>query len=139
MSYSVNKVTLLGNLGKDPVLKCTANGLSICNVNLATEESFKDKSTSEIKKTTEWHNLIFFGKLAEVASKYLCKGSKIYVEGKLNTKKWTDKNGLDRWTTQIICGQLVMLGAKNFHDSIDKSYESNNNAQFDELDDDIPF
>jgi len=106
---SVNKVILLGNLGKDPEIKYMANGDAICNATIATAEQWKDKS-GEKKEKTEWHRVTFYRMLAEIAGEYLKKGSSIYVEGRLETRKWTDKEGKERYTTEIIASEMKMLG-----------------------------
>ena len=108
----VNKVILIGNLGQDPDMKFMPNGQAVTNVSLATSESWKDKNTGEQKEKTEWHRIVFFRKLAEIVDAYLNKGSKIYVEGKLQTRKWQDKDGIDRYTTEIIANQMQMLDSK---------------------------
>ena len=108
----INKVILVGNLGKDPEQKVFDNGGSITNVVLATSESWKDKQTGQEKEKTEWHNLVFRNKLGEIAANYLTKGSKIYVEGQLQTRKWQDQSGNDRYTTEINCREMQMLDKK---------------------------
>ena len=108
----INKVILVGNLGKDPEQKVFDNGGSITNVVLATSESWKDKQTGEDKEKTEWHNLVFRNKLGEIAANYLTKGSKIYIEGQLQTRKWQDQSGNDRYTTEINCREMQMLDKK---------------------------
>ena len=109
---SVNKVILVGNLGKDPETRYAPSGDAICNVTLATTESWKDKASGEKREATEWHRVIFFGKLAEIAGQYLRKGSQVYVEGSLRTRKWQDKDGQDRYTTEIRADEMKMLGGK---------------------------
>lgn len=109
---SVNKVILVGNLGHDPEVRYTAEGSAITNISLATTESWKDKS-GEKRERTEWHRISFFGKLAEVAGEYLKKGSSAYIEGKLQTRKWQDKEGKDRYTTEIVADRMQMLGGKS--------------------------
>ena len=109
---SVNKVILIGNLGKDPELKFLPSGQPVANFQIATSEKWKDKSTGETKEQTEWHNIIMFGKLAEIAGQYLKKGSSVFVEGRLQTRKWQDKNGQDRYTTEIIANEMKMLGGR---------------------------
>lgn len=109
---SVNKVILIGNLGRDPELKSLPSGQPVANFSIATSEKWKDKSTGESKEQTEWHNIIMFGKLAEIAGQYLKKGSSIFVEGRLQTRKWQDKNGQDRYTTEIIANEMKMLGGR---------------------------
>jgi single-strand DNA-binding protein len=107
---SVNKVILVGNLGRDPETRYMPNGDAVTNVALATTESWKDKGSGERKELTEWHRVTFYRKLAEVAKEYLRKGSQVYVEGRLQTRKWTDKEGVERYTTEIIADTMQMLG-----------------------------
>ena len=109
---SVNKVILVGNLGKDPETRFAPSGDAICNVTLATSETWKDKGTGEKREAVEWHHVVFFGKLAEIAGQYLRKGSQVYVEGSLRTRKWQDKDGNDRYTTEIRGDEMKMLGGK---------------------------
>jgi single stranded DNA-binding protein (ssb) len=109
MSNGVNKVILIGNLGQDPEVKVTTSGVSISNISLATNRSWQDKQTGEMKSLTEWHRVIFFRRLAEIVGEYLRKGSKIYVEGSLRTRKWQDNNGMERYTTEIIANEMHML------------------------------
>lgn len=111
MANGVNKVILIGSCGKDPETKYTGSGMAITNISLATNESWKDKSTGQKVEHTEWHNLTFFNKLAEIAGQYLHKGSQIYIEGKLQTDKW-EKDGVTRYTTKVIVNDLQMLGGK---------------------------
>ena len=112
MSRGVNKVILIGNLGQDPEVRYMPNGNAVANITVATSESWKDKNTGEQVSKTEWHRVIFFRRLAEVVGEYLHKGSKIYIEGKLQTRKWQDKNGKDNWTTEIIASEMQMLDTK---------------------------
>jgi single-strand DNA-binding protein len=112
MARGVNKVILIGNLGKDPELKSFPNGDAYCNLTLATSESWTDKTSGEKKDRTEWHNLVFTRKLAEIVGQYLKKGAKIYVEGSLRTRKWQDKEGHDRYTTEIQVNDMQMLDGK---------------------------
>lgn len=107
----LNKVQVIGNIGNDPETTQFQNGGSVTNISVATSERWTDKNTGEQKELTEWHRISFFGKLSEIASKYLKKGSQVYVEGKLRTRKWTDSNGVERYTTEIIADQMQMLGA----------------------------
>jgi single-strand DNA-binding protein len=107
---SVNKVIIVGNLGKDPETRYTASGEAMCNITVATTESWKDKASGEKKELTEWHRISFFGKLAEIAGQYLKKGSQVYVEGSIRTRKWTDKEGQERYTTEIRADEMKMLG-----------------------------
>lgn len=109
---SLNKVILIGNLGKDPETRYAPSGDAICNLTLATSETWKDKTTGERREATEWHRVVFFGRVAEVAAQYLRKGSQIYVEGRLQTRKWQDKDGQDRYTTEIRGDEMKMLGSR---------------------------
>lgn len=116
MARGVNKVIIVGTLGNDPEVKYSASGSAIANLSVATSEQWKDKQTGEKKEQTEWHRVVIFGKLAEVAAEYLRKGSQVYIEGQLRTRKWTDSNGVDRYTTEIVIpqigGVMQMLGGK---------------------------
>ena len=117
MAGSVNKVILVGNLGRDPEIRTTQDGLKIVNMSLATSETWRDRNTGERRERTEWHRVVIFNeRLAEVAEKYLRKGSKIYVEGALQTRKWTDQNGQDRYSTEVVLqrfrGELTMLDSR---------------------------
>ncbi|MBL6749216.1 MAG: single-stranded DNA-binding protein [Nevskia sp.] len=112
MARGVNKVILIGNLGKDPETRYMPSGSAVVNVTLATSESWKDKQSGESKERTEWHNVVFFNKLAEIAGQYLKKGSQVYVEGSLRTRKWQDKEGHDRYTTEIVADNMQMLGGR---------------------------
>ncbi len=107
---SINKVILIGNLGKDPETRYMPSGDAICNITLATTDTWKDKTSGEKKEATEWHRVAFFGRLAEIAGQYLKKGSQVYVEGSLRTRKWQDKEGHDRYTTEIRADTMKMLG-----------------------------
>jgi single-strand DNA-binding protein len=109
---SVNKVMLIGNLGKDPEVRATQDGESVTSITLATTESWKDRSSGEKKESTEWHRIVFFRKLAEIAGQYLKKGSQVYIEGSLKTRKWKDQSGQDRYTTEIVASEMTMLGSK---------------------------
>lgn len=111
MARGVNKVILIGNLGRDPELKQLPSGSSVVNLPLATSDSWKDKNTGEQRERTEWHNIVFFNRLADVAGKYLKKGSRIYVEGALRTRKW-QKDGVDRYTTEIVANDMQMLDSR---------------------------
>ncbi len=112
MARGINKVILIGNLGGDPEVKYTASGSAVTNVTIATSENWKDKTTGENQERTEWHRVVFFGKLAEIAGEYLKKGSQVYVEGRLQTRKWQDKEGQDRYTTEIVANEMQMLGGR---------------------------
>lgn len=109
---SVNKVIIVGNLGRDPETRYMPNGEAVTNIAVATTESWKDKQTGEKREQTEWHRIVFYRKLAEIAGQYLKKGSQVYIEGRLFTRKWTDKDGVERYTTEIIADTLQMLGAR---------------------------
>jgi single-strand DNA-binding protein len=112
MARGINKVILVGNLGKDPETRAMPSGKAVTNFSIATSESWRDKQTGEQKEQTEWHNIVFFDRLAEVAAEYLKKGSQVYVEGRLRTRKWTDKSGNDRYTTEIVGNEMQMLGGR---------------------------
>src|SRR5512135_476351 len=149
---SVNKVILVGNLGKDPDVRYMPSGDAITNITLATTDSWKDKN-GEKQERTEWHRVAFFGKLAEIAGEYLKKGSQIYVEGRLQTRKWQDKDGQDRYTTEIVADRMQMLGSRSGGgNSAPEMAERHAAAEpraaakagapkknVDDLDDDIPF
>ena len=154
---SVNKVILIGNLGKDPDIRYMPGGDAVANITLATSETWKDKTGAKQEKT-EWHRVTFYRKLAEIVGEYLKKGSSVYVEGRLETRKWTDKTGTDRYTTEIIANEMRMLGSKSGGSSSsegenknnetsspkDSSVNNNNatanhNSGFGDMDDDIPF
>ena len=112
-SKGVNKVTLLGNLGQDPEMRYLPDGHAVCNLTLATSESWKDKNTGQPQERTEWHRVVMFRRLAEIAGEYLRKGAKVYLEGKLQTRKWQDKDGNDRYTTEIVADEMQMLGGRD--------------------------
>lgn len=112
MARGINKVILIGNLGQDPEVKYMPNGNAVANITVATSESWKDKNTGEQVDKTEWHRVVFFRRLAEIVGEYLKKGSKIYIEGKLQTRKWQDNNGQDRYTTEIIANEMQMLDSR---------------------------
>lgn len=112
MAKGVNKVILIGNLGQDPELKTFPDGGAICNVTIATSESWKDKQTGEPREATEWHRVVFKGKVAEIANQYLSKGSKVYIEGSLKTRKWQNQQGVDQYTTEIMASNMQMLDSK---------------------------
>ena len=153
MAGSVNKVILIGRLGKDPETRYMTNGEAVTNVSLATSENWKDKS-GEKQERTEWHNLVFYRRLAEIAGQYLKKGSQVYAEGRIQTRKWQDKEGRDRYTTEIIVNEMHMLdskpGAGNFEvtdrpaaapasSTPSASAPAKSGGGFDNFDDDIPF
>ena len=147
---SVNKVILVGNLGADPDQRFLPNGDAVCNIRIATSESWKDKQTGDKKEATEWHRVVFFRRLAEIAGQYLTKGSSVYVEGSLKTRKWQDKDGSDRYTTEIVGSEMKMLGSKGDGEQRQAPQAERPQAQaqsapakkkpyFDDMDDDIPF
>ena len=145
MSRGVNKVILVGNLGQKPEMRYTATQTAVANISIATTESWKDKESGENRDKTEWHRVVFFGNLAEIAEKYLDKGSSVYIEGKIQTRKWQDKEGKDRWTTEVLGNQLTMLGSRNTSESPTQANDSSS-TPFPEddsgpglTDDDIPF
>lgn len=112
MSRGVNKVILVGNLGADPETRYTASGSAVSNLSVATSRSWRDKQSGDTREETEWHRVVLFGRLAEVAAEYLKKGSKVYLEGRLQTRKWQDKQGQDRWTTEVVCEDMQMLDSR---------------------------
>ena len=143
---SVNKVIILGNVGKDPEVRHMQNGDSVVSVSVATSESWKDKNSGESKDNTEWHRVTFYRKLAEVAANYLRKGSSVYIEGRLETKKWTDKAGVERYTTGIVASEMKMLGKAPEAGERQAAPEAHNRPVkvqaghgFEDMVDDIPF
>ena len=151
-SRGVNKVILVGNLGQDPEVRYLPNGGAVANITLATSESWRDKATGEMKEQTEWHRVVLFGKLAEVASEYLRKGSQVYIEGQLRTRKWTDQSGVEKYTTEVLVnvgGTMQMLGGKQVEGKSAGSSQqqsrtqqipaNQNNEPPMNFDDDIPF
>jgi len=110
---SVNKVIIVGNLGRDPEVRYSPDGAAICNVSIATTSQWKDKASGERREETEWHRVVFYNRLAEIAGEYLRKGRSVYVEGRLKTRKWQDKEGQDRYTTEIVADQMQMLGGRD--------------------------
>src|SRR3569623_2188297 len=152
MARGVNKVILIGNLGKDPEVRYMPSGGAVANVTLATSETWKDTQRGENQERTEWHNEVFFNRLAEIAGEYLKKGSKVYVEGSLRTRKWQDKNGQDRYTNQIVAAEMQMQdargagagggmgGGRDTGSSAGTTYPTNETAApAGDFDDDIPF
>ena len=146
MAGSVNKVILVGNLGKDPEVRRMTSGDPVVNLSVATSESWRDKASGERKEKTEWHRVVIFNKnLAEVAEKYLRKGSKVYVEGQLQTRKWTDKDGAEKYSTEVVLqnfrGELTMLDGRNGGEGGGSRGAGEAPASFqrDEMDDEIPF
>ena len=155
---SVNKVILMGNLGRDPDVRFMPNGDAVCNFSIATTDSWKDKA-GERQEKTEWHNIVMYRRLAEIAGEYLKKGRPVYLEGRLQTRKWQTKEGQDRYTTEVIADSMQMLGGRDgapaqesqpssqpeARDEFDQTPSRNNqsgssnNSSFDEFEDDIPF
>lgn len=112
MARGVNKVILIGNLGQDPESRTTPGGTTVTNIRLATSESWRDKQTGEMKEQTEWHTVVLWNRLGEIAAEYLRKGSQVYIEGRLRTRKWQDKSGNDRYTTEIVASEMQMMGGR---------------------------
>jgi len=150
MARGVNKVILIGNLGRDPEVRYMPSGSAVTNVTIATTDSWKDKQSGDKQERTEWHNVVFFNRLAEIAGEYLKKGSKVFVEGSLRTRKWQDKNtGADRYTTEIVANEMQMLdskggGSASFNQDVPSSSTSQDTqpemaTALDDFDDDIPF
>ena len=146
MSRGVNKVILVGNLGQKPEMRYTATQSAVANISIATTESWKDKESGEMRDKTEWHKVVYFGKLAEIVEKYLDKGSSVYIEGKLQTRKWQDKSGADRWTTEIVGNELTMLGSRQSNNNSVPMESNQSESPFPQddsgpglTDDDIPF
>lgn len=157
MARGINKVILVGNLGADPETRYTAGGAAITNIRIATSETWRDKQTGENQERTEWHRVVFFNRLAEIAGEYLRKGSQVYIEGSLRTRKWQDQSGQDRYTTEIVANEMQMLGSRggagvpsdNFNQDQPSAAESSgpaagakktsNAAVAGDFDDDIPF
>lgn len=151
MARGINKVILIGHLGQDPEVKYMPSGSAVANVSIATTESWKDKNSGEKVDKTEWHRVVFFARLAEIVGEYLRKGSQVYVEGRLQTRKWQDKNGQERYTTEIIASEMQMLGGRG-GGSGSADFSSSNEApaasvseagggggRDEAFDDDIPF
>lgn len=155
MARGINKVILVGNMGNDPEVRYTPAGAAVTTISLATTENWKDKEGNKQEKT-EWHRVVFFSRLAEIAGEYLKKGSQVYIEGKLRTNKWQDKNGQDRYTTEILANEMQMLGGRGGDSGqggfssgggmpsapkANNQQQNNNNPapNFDDFDDEIPF
>lgn len=143
---SVNKVIIVGNVGRDPETRYMPSGDAVTNISVATSDRYKDKQTGEMKENTEWHRIAFFGKLAEIAGQYLKKGSQVYVEGRLRTRKWTDQSGQEKYSTEIIADSMQMLGARmaGSGDAGDRSKSPESTPSqapggLGAMDDDIPF
>lgn len=148
MARGVNKVIIIGNLGQDPDTRYMPSGSAVTNLRIATNESWKDKQTGEQKDRTEWHSVAMFNRLAEIAAEYLRKGSQVYIEGKLRTRKWQDKQGNDRYTTEIVADEMQMLGGRSGagapamndnDDGRDSRPPPRSSSSPDDFDDDIPF
>ncbi|WP_455217809.1 single-stranded DNA-binding protein [Kaarinaea lacus] len=148
MARGINKVILIGNLGQDPEVKYMPNGGAVANITVATSESWKDKNTGETQEKTEWHRVVFYRRLAEIVGEYLKKGSKVYIEGKLQTRKWQDQSGNDRYTTEIVANEMQMLDSRGGGGDFQPSSGSSSSKKqpetaaaggFDDFDDDIPF
>ena len=144
MARGINKVIIVGNLGADPDSRAMPSGNAVTNISVATSESWNDRETGEKQEKTEWHRVVFFNRLAEIAAQYLKKGSQVYVEGKLQTRKWEDKEGNERWTTEVVGNQLQMLGDRMSNDmsndnASSSQSSSDNDFSTDDFDDDIPF
>jgi single-strand DNA-binding protein len=145
MARGVNKVILVGNLGSDPEVRYTAGGDAVANLSVATAESWKDKQTGEKQERTEWHRVVMFRRLGEIAAEYLKKGSQVYIEGRLQTRKWQDKNGNDRYTTEIVANDMQMLGGRGGsaayagESAPAARQEPASAGAVEEFDDDIPF
>ena len=158
---SINKVILIGNLGRDPEVRYTPSGAAVCNVTVATSRNWKDKTSGEKVEETEWHRVVFYDRLAEIAGEYLKKGRSVYVEGRLKTRKWQDKDGVEKYTTEIVADNMQMLGGREGMGGGDeggggsrgygreggaaprapaaKPAPAKSSTGFDDMDDDIPF
>lgn len=150
MARGINKVILVGNLGADPETRYTASGAAVTNIRVATSESWRDKQSGEQQERTEWHRVVFFNRLAEIAGEYLRKGSQVYLEGSLRTRKWQDQGGQDRYTTEIVANEMQMLGGRGGEQSSSGGFRNQAataspapakapKAEDDFPDDDIPF
>jgi len=153
MARGINKVILVGNLGADPETRYTASGAAVTNIRLATSESWRDKQSGETQERTEWHRVVFFNRLAEIAGEYLRKGRQVYIEGSIRTRKWQDQSGQDRYTTEVVANEMQMLGGRDgdsgggsapssqgFRDNKSKQQEKPDAVADDGfVDDDIPF
>ncbi len=160
MARGVNKVILIGNLGNDPEVRYTSSGSAVTTISLATAEAWRDKNTNEMQERTEWHRVVFFNRLAEIAGEYLKKGRQVYIEGRLQTRKWQDQNNQDRYTTEIVANEMQMLGgqagggapgpggqsgmgnmppAPSGGQQQNRNQHQSQNNPVDDFDDDIPF
>ncbi len=140
-SRGINKVIVVGNLGADPEVRYMPSGGAVTNVSVATSETWKDKTSGEPQERTEWHRIVFFNRLAEIAGEYLKKGSKVFVEGSLRTRKWQDNSGQDRYTTEIVAKEMQMLDSKggNTEFTSSKPEQTSTTTNQNDFDDDIPF
>ena len=144
-SRGINKVIIVGNLGIDPEVRYMPSGGAVTNISVATSETWKDKTSGEAQERTEWHRIVFFNRLAEIAGEYLKKGSKVFVEGSLRTRKWQDNSGQDRYTTEIVAKEMQMLDSKGSSGDFSSNRTEkpaaapSNNSNIDDFDDDIPF
>ncbi len=148
---SVNKVILIGNLGRDPEMRYTTDGSAVANFSIATTDQWRDKASGEKQERTEWHRIVFFGRTAEIAGEYLKKGRPVYIEGRLQTRKWTDKDGNERYTTEIVGDRMQLLGggggsggdaafsSQRDESSAPKTQSAPKSNSADDFDDDIPF
>lgn len=136
---SLNKVLLIGNLGADPEIRYMPNGDAVTNVRLATTDSWKDKASGDRREITEWHRVVFYRRLAEIAGEYLRKGSSVYIEGRIRTRKWQDKDGQDRYTTEIEATEMQMLGQRGGAPASQPASPPSGGGGFADMDDDIPF
>jgi single-strand DNA-binding protein len=134
MARGINKVILIGNLGADPDVRYLASGDPVANISLATSETWKDKQNGQQQERTEWHRVVIYGKMADIASKYMKKGSKVYIEGSLRTRKWQDKNGQERYTTEIICNDLQLIDSKSSAGADQRSPNDYNDHHQEQLD-----
>ena len=139
MSNGVNKVLILGNLGSDPEIKYTKAGDPVANLSIATSESWKDKNSGDLQEKVEWHRVVMFSRLAEIAEQYLKKGSKVFVEGKLQTRKWQDQEGKDRYTTEVVAKEMTMLDSRSTSQAQDNSPKVESDKPKDDFEEDIPF
>jgi single-strand DNA-binding protein len=147
---SVNKVIILGNLGRDPEVRYSADGAAVCNIAIATSSSWKDKNSGEKREETEWHRVVFYNRLAEIAGEYLKKGRPVYVEGRLKTRKWQNKEGVDQYTTEVVADSMQLLGGREEGSQApapqqrqapapQPQRQAGGGANLADLDDDIPF
>ena len=141
MARGVNKAIILGNLGQDPEVRYSQGGKALCNLSIATSEKWKDKDSGEEKEKTEWHRIVAFGRMAEVMGEHLHKGSQVYIEGKIQTRKWQDRDGNDRYTTEIVANDMQMLGSRQGGNPQSGGAQQNRQEEQpqEDFDDDVPF